>query len=52
MSAFGPCLGFAASLFVPVPTMESPLWVVRPLVAGVALAFAVGGVGAAVGYVI
>ncbi|NLV02470.1 hypothetical protein [Haloferax volcanii] len=50
--AFGPCLGFAANLFVPVSTVESPLWVAYPLVAGAALALAVGGVGAAVGYVV
>ncbi|MGB9958538.1 hypothetical protein ACOZ4B_19340 [Haloferax prahovense] len=50
--AFGPCLGFAVNLFVPVSTMESPLWVAYPLVAGAVLALAVGGFGAAVGYAV
>ncbi|MBC9986319.1 hypothetical protein E4P24_08020 [Haloferax sp. AS1] len=49
--AFGPCLGFAVNLFVPVSTMESPLWVAYPLVGGAVLALVVGGVGATVGYI-
>ncbi|POG54985.1 hypothetical protein [Haloferax marisrubri] len=50
--ALGPCLGFAVNLFVPVSTMESPLWVAYPLVAGAMLALALGGVGAGIGYVV
>ncbi|WP_049918154.1 hypothetical protein [Haloferax denitrificans] len=50
--AFGPCLGFAVNLFVPVSTMEPPLWVAYPLVGGAVLALALGSVGAAVGYAV
>jgi len=50
--AFGPCLGFASNLFVPTAATESPLWVAYPLVGGAMLALVLGGLGAAVGYVV
>ncbi|GGC56531.1 hypothetical protein [Haloferax sulfurifontis] len=50
--AFGPCFAFAVNLFAPVSTMESPLWLGYPLVAGAVLSLALGGLGTGVGYVV